>query len=234
MKKIIFSLLVTLLFSPVSEARWIESLVNDLNRYTSTANHILSDSLIVQRDVLRSQQDIDRLIQQLNQTMIGHTGWGKYQVQDYLSYGQSANDWRGVLSMIVQDQRTGRLGQVMNELAQQFPLSQVSFNRGVHDTETQHIYALKARTILATRAASQLDYDTIQTQFSYQQMLRQQIDKTADIKAAMDLSNRIHIEGNLILLAILRQAALATQQQAVIEQTNIQSNLANARFLTKP
>ena len=100
-------------------------------------------------------------------------------------------------------------------------------------TTNQQYYAVKSKTVLAARAASQLDYDHIQNQIAYQQMLQQQIEKATDLKSAIDLSNRIQVEGNLINLAILRQAALSNQQQAINEQANINSALSNAKFLTK-
>ena len=78
-----------------------------------------------------------------------------------------------------------------------------------------------------------MDYNKIQDQIAYQHMLQQQIEKTNDLKAAVDLSSRIQVENNLIKLEILRQSALANQQQAISEQANSQCSVSNANFLTK-
>ena len=127
----------------------------------------------------------------------------------------------------------GDLGRTIHHMANQFPIDEGTFDRSTTNENNQKYYALKSQTILAARAASELDYNKIQDQIAYQQMLQQQIEKTQDLKAAIDLSNRIQVEGNLINLQILRQVALTNQQQAVTEQATLNTALSNAKFLTQ-
>lgn len=191
------------------------------------------DMVSMQRDLLKSQQEMDHVMKQVNSHLTGNSGWGTYQFHDYQSYGDTARNWTHVMQMAESGHGGGPLGQTISGMAHQFPIERDAFNRGVADSRTRQYYAVKSQTILAARAASQLDYDKIQDQIAYQQMLQQQIEKTKDLKAAMDLSNRIQMEGNLIHLEILRLAALSNQQQAITEQATVNSALSNARFLSK-
>ena len=65
-------------------------------------------------------------------------------------------------------------------------------------------------------------------------MLQQQIEKTKDLKASIDLANRMQVENNLIAVAMLRQSAISNQQNSVGEQASLISAQANSRFLSKP
>jgi hypothetical protein len=187
----------------------------------------------MQRDLLKSQREVEGIMRQMNTYLTGHSGWGTYQFHDYQTYGESAHDWVSVLRMAEQGQGSGALGQVIGGIGNQFPANQNTFNSGIAEPQAQKYYALKSQTVLATRAASVLDYNKIQDQITYQQMLQQQVENTKDLKAAIDLLNRIQVEGNLINLEILRQVALTNQQQSITEQATVNSALFNARFLTK-
>lgn len=229
MKKLCFFFISYLLINNVTYADKLGTISNNLANLVSIQTNIQS----LQNRILDSQLNIQVIMKQVDANMTGHSGWGNYQFQDYQSYGDNAKDWSSVLRMAEKGQGSEALGQLIGNLANQFPLDSKTFNTGVTDVNAQRYYALKSQTVLAARAASQLDYNKIQDQIAYQQMLQQQIEKTKDIKAALDLSNRIHIEGNLINLEILRQATLANQQHAITEQATINTALSNARFLTR-
>jgi hypothetical protein len=225
----LFIFLISLSFSTGSYASLLWAISDTLRQVAG----IQANLLHVQGLSLAAQQDIDNLMQEVNGHMVGNSGWGTYQFKDYQSYGEAARDWSNVMRMAENDQGSGELGGMINTLGSQFPSNPNIFNKGINDADSQKYYALQSQTVLATRAASQLDYNKIQDQIVYQQMLQQQIEKTRDLKAAMDLSNRIQVEGNLINLEILRQVALSNQQQAVTEQATVNAALSNARFLTK-
>jgi len=192
-----------------------------------------TQQLNVDRDILSTQRDIDNLMRNVNSNISGNSGWGAFRLHDYSSYGDSAHEWSSVIIMADSRNGGGELGQMIVRLGNQFPIDKSSFNRGVRDSRTQAYYALKSQTILATRAASQLDYNKIQAQIEYQKMLQYQIEKSPSLKAALDLNNRLQFEGNLIQLEILRQIALTNQQQAVSEQASLSTALSLAKFLTK-
>lgn len=222
--------------TPCAQANWLEDIFKSALRMEGLQTGMLDDQgqmLNVQKKILSSQKDIDSLMKQVNGHLTSHSGWGSYQSHDYQSYGGSAHDWSNVMRMADAGHGDGALGQTMNQVASQFPADRSAYNRGVSDIRSQHYYALKSQTVLAARAASQLDYNKIQEQITYQQMLQKQIEKTNDLKAAVDLSSRIQVEGNLINLEILRQAALTNQQQAIADQSTVNAALANAKFLTK-
>jgi hypothetical protein len=228
-KTLIISCFV-LLLSQTSYADAIYTILYDVKDLVRVQKLMLN----YQGNLLKSQLDIEDLMKQVNGSVTGHSGWGTYRLHDYQSYGDSARNWASVMHLAEGGGGSGALGQTMNSLANQFPINQEQFNKGVTDPNSQKYYVLQSQTVLATRAASQLDYDKIQDQIAYQQMLQQQIEKPNDLKGAVDLNNRIQIESNLINLEVLRQAALANQQHAVSEQANLNSSLANAKFLTKP
>lgn len=187
----------------------------------------------MQRELVDSQRDINRLMDQMNRNLSGHSGWGSFQFHDHQSYGDDAKDWGGVMYMASSGNGSGALGQIINGIASEFPIDTNQYSNGINDTASQKYYALRSQTVLAARAASQLDYSKIQEQIFYQHMLQQQIERTNDLKGAVDLSNRLQVEANLISLEILRQSAIGTQQQAIISQAEINTSLANAKFLSK-
>ena len=191
------------------------------------------EMLGVQRDLLKGQNNIEGLMKQVNGNMTGHSGLGDYQFHDYQSYGNGARDWSSILAMAGHGQGNGALGDTISRVNKDFPIDRDAYNKGISNRVSQQYYAMKSQTTLAARAASELDFNKIEDQFSYQQMLRQQIEKTNDLKAATDLSNRIQVEGNLISLQLLRQSTLINQQQAIKEEASIISALSNAKFLTK-
>jgi len=163
----------------------------------------------------------------------GHSGWGAYQFHDYQSYGQGASSWADLSQTVKTGGSTGQLGQVVNNISREFPIDTNAFSNGVTSSSSRAYYADQSQTIVAARAASQLDYDKVQDQIAYQQMLQQQIEKTDNLKSAVDLNNRIQVEANLINLEILRQAAISNQQQAITAQGGVNNALMNAKFLTK-
>lgn len=233
MKKRLLILCVVLSLSTSSYANWYQDIINAITKQAGITNDILGREFSLQQDMLSSQQDIQGLMDQVNKNLRSHSGYGSVGFHDYQSYGMNAGDWLEVIRMAERGQGDGALGKVINKMSREFPIDQRSFNRAVSDVNAQRYYAMKSGTVLAARAASQLDYNKIQDQIAYQQMLLKKIEQTDDLKAAMDLSNRIQVEGNLINLEILRQSALDNQQQAVTEQAAVISALANARFLTR-
>lgn len=210
-------------------ASWLADIFNQIEKTNGIASNILDE----EKENLGVQENIEDLMNQVHQSVTGHSGWGNYQLHDFQSYGSNANDWMSVMNLSKQGGGRGDLAEMIRHLSNQFPINQNDFNKSVNDPVSQHYYALKSQTVLATRAASQLDYDKIQQQISFQNMLRQQIENTKDLKSAVDLSSRIQVEGNLINLEILRQTALFNQQQSITEEASVTSALENARFLTK-
>jgi len=235
MKKRLLSISIILVvtFSNTASANWYQDIIDAIMKEGLISNTLLTGINVQQGAMLTSQQDIERLMKQVNSGLTSNSGWGTYQKHDYQSYGSGANDWSSVMQMTKTGSGAGALGQTLNSLHSQFPIDSNRFNRGISDPNSQKYYSLQSQTVLATRAASQLDYDKIQDQINYQQMLQQQIEKTKDLKSAVDLNNRIEVESNLISLEILRQTALANQQQSITQQANINSAFSNAKFLTK-
>jgi len=220
-------------FSSVCHANWYQDIINAIVQQAGVTNGILSSELSVQQDIKLNQRDMQRLLDQINSNTTSHSGYGTYRYQDYQSYGNGANDWNGVIRMANSGHGDGALGQMIASIHRNFPADIDAYNRGVSNTDSQRYFAMKSQTTLAARAASELDYNKIQQQIAYQRVLMEQIENTRDIKAAMDLANRIQVESNLINLEILRQSALLNQQQAVAEQAAVMNALSNAKFLAK-
>jgi len=224
---------VMLSLSSACYANWYQDIINAITKEAGITNGILNNELSLQQDMLKNQKEMQRLMDQINGNMSGHSGYGSYRFIDYQSYGAGANDWSSVINMAERGHGDGALGGMISSIARDFPSDSSAYNRGVRNPRAQRYYATKSQTTIAARAASELDYNKIQQQIAYQQLLMQQIESTKDIKAAMDLANRIQVEGNLINLEILRQSALVNQQQAITEQASVMSALSNAKFLTK-
>lgn len=233
MKKQAISVFVLLSVSSSSYANWLEDIWVAVIKYGSGTNNLLGQQLTLQQQLLNSQRDTQKLTDQINGNLTSHSGYGTYQLHDYQSYGGGVNNWNDVVNMADHGRGNGSLGEMIGSISSNFPYDTSTYNRGVTNPQLQQFYATKAQTTLVTRAASELEYNKIQDQITYQQMLMKQIESTKDIKASMDLANRIQVEGNLINLQILRQSALVNQQQAVTEQASVMSALSNAKFLNK-
>lgn len=234
-QKILFGVvLISMLISTATYANWLKDIFDAINKQGGITNHWLDSINSQQRALLASQQDIENLMDQVNKGLTSHSGWGTYQSHDYQSYGEGSNTWSDVMNMINEGHvGKGSLNQSINSLSNQFPIDNMLFNKGVTDAVNQKFYAVQSKTVLAIRAASQLEYDKIHEQIAYQRMLQQQIENTRDLKSAVDLNNRIQIESNLISLEILRQSAIANQQRSIADQATINGALSNAKFLTK-
>ncbi len=229
MRKKTILILISLFFINTCYADALYSILNSSRHLESIEGNIAGIDL----RSLQSQQDIAGLMRQVNAAMNGHSGWGTYQAHDYQSYGQGATSWTELSRTIQSGGSTGQLGQVVTGLAREYPIDAHSYSGGVSNPTSRAYYTTQSQTIVAARAASQLDYDKVQNQIAYQQALQQQIENAKDLKSAMDLNNRIQVESNLINLEILRQAAISNQQQAVTAQGGVNTALTNAKFLTK-
>jgi hypothetical protein len=233
MKRKILLTAVLLSMSTASYANWFRDIWEAIIKYGATTNILLGKELTLQEEMLDNEKEMQRLMGKINSSVTGHSGYGTYQYQDHTSYGAGAKDWSSVISMADHGRGDAALGDMMASIRRDFPSDVEAYKQGVSRPESQRYFATKSQTTLAARAASELDYNKIQQQIAYQQMLMQQIEKTKDIKGAMDLANRIQVEGNLINLEILRQSALVNQQQTITEQASVRSALSNAKFLTK-
>lgn len=179
--------------------------------------------------------DIESLNQQIQSYMTGHYGLGATNYQDYQSWGNGATDWQSVLNMAQGGGNdSGLLGQQLKSASQDFPINTTLINQVNHSPTDQRYYALQAQTTLASRAASQVDFNQIQQEIQYQQKLKDQIDTTDNLKAATDLQNRLQVENNLIQLQLLRQIALLNQQKAIESQGQVNGTVTNAQFLKNP
>jgi len=226
-------LFALIFISSNSYANWYQDIINAIVQQAGVTNGILNKDLSIQQDIKSNQHAMQKLLDQINANTTSHSGYGTYHFQDFQSYGNSANNWSNVTQMASDGQGGGALGDTMTSVKRHFPYDNKRYNRGISNEESQHYYAIKSQTTIAARAASETDYNRIQQQIDYQHVLMQQIENTKDIKAAMDLANRIQIENNLINLEILRQSTLLNQQQAVTEQAAVMNALSNAKFLSK-
>lgn len=178
------------------------------------------------------EQTIDSDIRDITKNMIGNYNMGNSGFDPNMqSWGNDTQDWNGVLNVAQNSGSSSDYGQMVKQLSGQYPINTDIIKQTNPNVMDQSFYQLKAQTALAGRAASELDYNNIQKQINYQQSLQQKIDTTTDIKAAMDLQNRLQVEGNLINLELLRQLSLLSQQKSLDAQQQVNSAIKNAQFL---
>jgi hypothetical protein len=217
-KAVTFSLLIILSFS--SHADPISDLVN-----------IAAQIQGYQLQISSIQNTIQGLTHQIQDAVSGQSAWAHWQFTDYQSWGENTDHWGSVLSMAGNGANNSQLGQTLRSLAEEFPVATELYNSVNPNKLDQKYYALKAKTALAARAASQLSYDKIQEQINYANQLRQQIGTTASLKQSVDLESRLTLENNLIQLEMLRQLALINQQHAIDAQEEVNDAVQNAHFL---
>jgi len=229
----IFISVSLLIISTSTYANIFADIISLIAKEAGITNSLLNNEIAIEENMLTTQEGMEKVLKQVNGNMTGSSGLGFFKYQDYQSYGSGGSSWVSVIEIAKKGQGSGDLGHVMRAVSKAYSANKSTYNQGVRDTASQQYYATKTETLLAVRAASELDYNKIQEQIDYQKMLLKQIDQTKDLKAAMDLANRINIESNLINLEILRQSTLVNQQQAINEQGSAMGALSNARFLTK-
>jgi len=143
------------------------------------------------------------------------------------SWGTGTDNWKNVVNLY--QQGGSGLGAVASQLNRDFPIQPASMIHNDPSSPAAKYYTLQAETALAARAASQLDYDNIKKQIEYMHQLHDMIGQTKTVKDAVDLQNRLQVEGNLIQLEVLRLAALSNQQQAVTTQGGINAVINNVK-----
>lgn len=161
---------------------------------------------------------------------LGSYNWNQNPSLQYL--GDENGSWEDTLKIYENGGNPGDLASTISTLNQQFPIQSnlntvTDFNTY---TTNQNYYDVQAQTALAARAASQVSYDNLQKEITYEESLEQQIDTTGNIKAAIDLQNRLQVENNLIELNMLRLEAVNSQQQSIASQGDINATVSNASF----
>lgn len=217
-KTIVFSLFMILSFPSYADP--ISDLVN-----------IAAQIQCYQLQISSIQNTIQGLTHQIQDAVSGQSEWAHWQFTDYQSWGENTDRWNSVLSMAENGGNNSQLGRALRTLAEEFPVATELYNSVNPNKMDQKYYALKAKTALAARAASQLSYDKIQDQINYANQLRQQIGSTATLKQSVDLESRLTLENNLIQLEMLRQLALINQQHAIDAQAEVNESIQNAHFL---
>lgn len=187
---------------------------------------------ILQDEMYPLEQTIDADIQALGKYMTGSYNMGNLNFdKDLQSWGTDTTDWNSVLNVAQSGGSSSDYGKMVQQLATDYPIDTDIINKVNPNKSDQSFYELKAKTALAARAASELDYNNLQKQITYQQNLQQQIDTTLNEKAAIDLQNRLQVENNLINLELLRQLSLLSQQKSLDAQQAVNSAVKNAEFL---
>lgn len=184
----------------------------------------------INSDIRSIDDQIRNFDEQIKNFMQGSYGWGSHSVIDYHTWKGNEN-WGDVISMAQSGSYSGDLGEMMETLARDFPININLVNQINSNEQDQKDYALKASTALAARAASQYDYDQIQKQINEMNKLKTEIDKTENLKSAVDLQNRLQVENSMMQLSILRQLSLLNQQQALKSQEEANAMVKNAEFL---
>jgi hypothetical protein len=203
--------------------------------FSSTANgdvfssilNELEDQTNLQQQIQQYTSQMTNLQQQTLQTMIGSYGYGSLSYNPNLpSWGSNTDNWNLMLTSY--QQGSNGVGQIAQQHNQQFPIQQSTAANPNPQSLDAKYYSLQAQTALAARSASEYDYNNIQTQITNLQQLHDQIDKTTNLKAAIDLQNRLQYESSAIQIELLRLAALSNQQQSIETQGESNSIVNNA------
>jgi hypothetical protein len=181
----------------------------------------------LQQQIQQYTSQMTDLEQQTLQTMIGNYGYGSLDYNPNLqSWGNNTGNWNSLLSSY--QQSDNGVGQIAQQHNQQFPIQQSSVANPNPQSLDAKYNSVLAQTALAMRSASEYDYNNIQTQITYLQQLHDQIDKTTNLKAAIDLQNRTQYESSSIQIELLRLTALSNQQQAIESQGESNTVVNNA------
>lgn len=173
-----------------------------------------------------SHQTLQQL-QAQQQLLTGSYGYGQLNYNPQLSsWGHGTDQWAALLTAY--QSNSGEFGTLAKQLQQQFPLEATAMKPHARMNSYQ---TLQAQTALATRTASEHTYNQLQAKRDAQQQLHSQIDHTANIKAALDLQNRLSYENNLLQLELVRLLALSTEQAAINQQGAANRALVHQQFL---
>lgn len=156
---------------------------------------------------------------ELKNDLTGNYGMGTYNQSEGEKYQtwNGGNKWQNVMDSY---QGSGDLGSIAKTLHDEYPIQSDKVEKASINKKQAQYYTLQAKTALAARASSQYVFDKIDKQVEYQRDLQKQIEKTSDLKAAVDLQNRLQVENNFLLLQMLRLLAMSSQQQAIQAQAD--------------
>lgn len=163
--------------------------------------------------------------------LTSQAGWGGRGYNPNLqSWGNNAQYWDSVLKLYQQGGNPGEVSGIARQLNQQFPIQNATVANPNPNSNDAKYYQLQAETALASRAASQFDYNNIQKQVDYMHKLHDELDTTKDLKSSVDLNNRLQFESSMLQIELLRLAALSNQQQAISAQNQTNAIVNNANF----
>lgn len=162
----------------------------------------------------------DRMKEELKNDLTGNYGMGTYNQSEGEKYQtwDGGSKWQNVMNS--GDSGSGDLGALAKTLKDEYPIESKKVETASINKKQAQYYTLQAKTALAARASSQYVFDKIDEQVKYQRDLQKQIEKTSDLKAAVDLQNRLQVENNFLLLQMLRLLAMSGQQQAIQAQAD--------------
>lgn len=209
----LFTCMVMGIYFPTAHAFIVEDIAAEINTL-----HTFQQ---LQAEYARLGLMHDQLVNQFK-AITGSYGLGSLGFNSNLqSWGSGTESWQNILHLYQKGSNPGLLNDVVKLLSKEFPIQESKVANPNPESINAKYYLLQAKTALATRATSQTDYDNIQKQIHYMHQLHAQIDHTQNLKAAVDLQNRLQVEGNLLQLEILRMLSLSSQQQAIAAQGHV-------------
>lgn len=169
-------------------------------------------------------------LKQQSSYMTGHYGYSSIDNKPNLqNWGTGSNFWEQVLNVYQQGGNPGDVGSVAKTLERQYPIKSASEVYPYNAAQGQY-YELQAKTTLASRALSQVSFDRVSKEIEMLDELKDEIEKSPNQKATLDLIARVQIESALIQTQIERLLATLLQQTSVNSQAEPNGAVATHHF----
>jgi hypothetical protein len=222
-KLLTFFLISLLLISKAAFAVDLWDIVNklgELNGINLDIKKLQTEGLDINKKSLTQLSDITQ----------GLTGTHQYGALNYdgdqFTWGNNAASWQRLLSLYKAGD-AGEYAQLAQKLSQEFPIMDDINKDNVRENQ---YYRLQAQTTLASRTSSQLAFDQISKESRVMESLHHEIDRTKDNKSAVDLNNRLLLEGSTINIQQAKLLATLVQQESINSQEQALQTKENADF----
>lgn len=210
--------IATFFLSSISHADLL-TIVKDAEMLKATLEQIehiknVQSKLEQQLKTLDSQK---KLLESTNGAMTGHYNYGAIDNPLLKTWQHSGKDWSSLLNESENDALTALKKQITNE----FPIKTADSLFTQHNSEQTKLFDLLSKATLASRASHTLAYNNIDNELLMLEKLQDNIEKTPNQKAILDLIARIQIEEAKLTAYQIKQNAVNAQLTSLQNQQEL-------------
>ncbi len=192
----------------------ILSLLTDMAKQSS----LLGSNSTAELTLLKDQ---NKLLDDTQQLMKGHYGYGDVNNAGLSAWQHAAKDWGSLLNS-PQSGSQDPLATLAKEIEREFPIvsADTMYSNSQH-SEQAKLFDLLSKATVASRASNTLAYNNVDAELTMIEKLQAEIEKSPNQKATLDLIARIQIEEAKLMAQALKSNAVNAQLTSLQSQQEV-------------